>query len=38
MRTVSPLTITERNIETYPFTGEWNKILGEPDIRFSTLI
>ncbi len=38
MRTVSPLSIAERNIETYPFTGEWNKILGEPDIRFSTLI
>ncbi len=38
MRTVSPLAIKERNIETYPFTGEWQKILGEPDIRFSTLI
>lgn len=38
MRTVSPLTIKERNIETYAFTGDWHKILGEPDIRFSTLI
>ncbi len=38
MRTVSPLTISERNIETYPFTGDWHKILGEPDIRFSSLI
>lgn len=38
MKTVSPLAIAERNIETYPFTGDWNKILGEPDIRFSTLI
>lgn len=38
MRTVSPSTIAERNIETYPFTDDWYKILGEPDIRFSTLI
>ena len=38
MRTYSPSQITERNVETYPFTGDWQKILGEPDIRFSTLI
>lgn len=38
MRTFSPLEITQRAVEVYPFTGEWNKILGEPDIRFSTLI
>ncbi|MEL3904435.1 MAG: hypothetical protein P1P63_04920 [Treponemataceae bacterium] len=38
MKTVSPLHIVERNIEVYPFTGDWQKILGEPDIRFSTLI
>lgn len=38
MRTFSPSEITECTVETYPFTGDWNKILGEPDIRFSTLI
>ena len=38
MRTFSPREITERTVEVYPFTGDWNKILGEPDIRFSTLI
>lgn len=38
MRTLSPLEITERTVEVYPFTGDWAKILGEPDIRFSTLI
>ncbi len=38
MRTWSPADIAERNIEVYPFINEWNKLLGEPDIRFSTLI
>jgi adenosyl cobinamide kinase/adenosyl cobinamide phosphate guanylyltransferase len=38
MRTFSPKDIIERTVETYPFTGDWNKVLGEPDIRFSTLI
>lgn len=38
MRTLSPREITERTVEVYPFEGDWNKILGEPDIRFSTLI
>lgn len=38
MRTLSPADITERTVEVYPFTGDWHKILGEPDIRFSTLI
>lgn len=38
MRTQSPLDIIERNIETYPFTGEWKELFDEPDIRFSTLI
>ncbi len=38
MRTLSPKDITERTVETYPFTGDWHKIMGEPDIRFSTLI
>lgn len=38
MRTQSPLEITGRTVEVYPFTGDWQKILGEPDIRFSTLI
>ena len=38
MKTYSPIQITERTVETYPFTGDWQKILGEPDIRFSTLI
>ncbi len=38
MRTFSPKQIAERICETYPFEGDWKKILGEPDIRFSTLI
>lgn len=38
MRTLSPLEIAERIVETYPFEGDWQKIMGEPDIRFSTLI
>lgn len=38
MRTWSPTDILERNIEVYPFTGDWSKLLGEPDIRFSSLI
>lgn len=38
MRTWSPASISERNIETYPFTGEWERIFGNPDILFSTLI
>ncbi len=38
MRTVSPLQISERKIEVYPFEGGWKKIFGEPDIRFSSLI
>lgn len=38
MRTYSPSDIAERNIETYAFAGEWKKLLGEPDIRFSSLI
>lgn len=38
MRTWSPEQIQEKTIEVYPFTGDWFKLLGEPDIRFSTLI
>ncbi|MEI8087833.1 MAG: hypothetical protein WCG93_16600 [Paludibacter sp.] len=38
MKTLSPSQITERVVECYPFEGDWQKILGEPDIRFSTLI
>ncbi|SEF86971.1 MULTISPECIES: P-loop NTPase family protein [Parabacteroides] len=38
MKTWSPKDIAERTIETYPFTGDWKRIFGEPDIRFSTLI
>ncbi len=38
MRTQSPSEIAERTVETYPFTGEWQKLFEEPDIRFSTLI
>ena len=38
MKTLSPTQITERVVEVYPFEGEWQKLLGEPDIRFSTLI
>ncbi len=38
MRTYSPTSVLERNVETYPFQDDWNTILGEPDIRFSTLI
>lgn len=36
--TKSPIQISERNIETYPFTGAWARVMGEPDVRFSTLI
>ncbi|MDL2289773.1 DNA repair protein RadA [Paludibacteraceae bacterium OttesenSCG-928-F17] len=38
MKTQSPIQITAREVETYPFTGDWQKLFGEPDIRFSTLI
>lgn len=38
MRTYSPSDIVESTIDVYPFEGDWKKILGEPDIRFSTLI
>lgn len=38
MRTQSPSEIAGRTVETYAFTGEWMKLFGEPDIRFSTLI
>ena len=38
MRTQSPLEIQERNVEVYPFTGDYYKIFEEPDIRFSTII
>jgi predicted ATP-dependent serine protease len=38
MKTQSPANIIERSVETYPFEGEWRRILGEPDIRFNTLI
>lgn len=38
MRTFSPKEISEANVEVYPFMGDWKKLLGEPDIRFSTLI
>ena len=38
VRTWNPADIVKRNVEVYPFTGDWNKLLGEPDIRFSTLI
>lgn len=38
MITYSPKQIAERNIETYPFDGSWNRIFGQPDIRFSTII
>lgn len=38
MRTWSPNDILERNIDVYPFEGDWNKLLGEPDNRFSSLI
>lgn len=38
MKTLSPASIAERTVETYPFEGEWRRILGEPDVRFSTLI
>lgn len=38
MKTWSPKDIAERNIETYPFSEDWNRIFGQPDIRFSTLI
>ena len=38
MKTMSPSQITERVVEVYPFEGDFKKVLGEPDIRFSTLI
>lgn len=38
MRTFSPTELKERTIETYPFEGDWAKVFGDPDIRFSTLI
>ena len=38
MTTFSPSDIGEKTIETYPFENEWQVLLGEPDIRFSTLI
>ena len=38
MRTYSPLDIEESKIETYPFVDEWKVLLGEPDVRFSSLI
>jgi adenosyl cobinamide kinase/adenosyl cobinamide phosphate guanylyltransferase len=38
MKTASPLQITERIVETYPFDGEWKRLFDEPDIRFSTLV
>lgn len=38
MRTQSPSEISARTVETYPFTGDWQKLFDEPDIRFSTLI
>lgn len=38
MRTFSPSEITECVVDVYPFTGDWKKLLGEPDIRFSTLV
>lgn len=37
-KTFSPKQVTDKLVETYPFTGDWAKIFGEPDIRFSTLI
>ena len=38
MRTQSPLEISERTVEVYPFEAEWKQLFDEPDIRFSTLI
>ncbi|MDY0215389.1 MAG: hypothetical protein RBS19_00395 [Bacteroidales bacterium] len=38
MRTKGPLEILETNVEVYPFTDDYYKIFGEPDIRFSTII
>ena len=38
MKTVSPVQITARTVETYPFEGEWLRLFDEPDIRFSTLV
>jgi adenosyl cobinamide kinase/adenosyl cobinamide phosphate guanylyltransferase len=38
MKTVSPIQIIERTVETYPFDGEWKRLFDEPDIRFSSLI
>jgi len=36
--TKSPIEISERTIETYPFTDAWARVMGTPDVRFSTLI
>lgn len=38
MKTLSAKQITERAVETYPFTDEWKRLFDEPDIRFSTLV
>lgn len=38
MKTLSPSDIDAKNIEVYPFQKEWKVLLGEPDIRFSSLI
>jgi adenosyl cobinamide kinase/adenosyl cobinamide phosphate guanylyltransferase len=38
MRTFSPFEISNSNVQTHPFTGEWFKIFEEPDVRFSTII
>ena len=38
MRTWSPKDIAERNIETFPFDGDWQRLFGTPGIRFSVLI
>ncbi len=36
--TYSPQTIREKNFKTYPFTGDWEKLIGQPDVRFSSII
>lgn len=36
--TYSPKAVREKNFETYPFTGDWAKLIGEPDVRFSSII
>jgi adenosyl cobinamide kinase/adenosyl cobinamide phosphate guanylyltransferase len=38
MRTFSAAEIAKRHVETYPFEGAWRMLLGEPDIRFSSLV